>query len=138
MSKEYNGVMPLSALTADIVLNSLGYKTKWNEVDSENYEVLITAPAAIQEVDIAVSFLFSDPPKSKLDNGDLKDTDPMPFGKHKGTPMQDVPASYMFWLWTAAEHGAAKNHWSPVSKYIRKNLTAFEQEYPDGTWRAKL
>ena len=29
----------------------------------------------------------------------LEDTDPMPFGKHKGEMMQDVPASYLHWLW---------------------------------------
>ena len=28
----------------------------------------------------------------------LTDTDPMPFGEHKGKPMQDVPASYLAWL----------------------------------------
>lgn len=28
----------------------------------------------------------------------LTDLDPMPFGKHKGKPMQDVPASYLRWL----------------------------------------
>jgi hypothetical protein len=39
---------------------------------------------------------------SLLDNGKvLNDTDPMPWGLHQGTPMQDVPARYMFWLWTA-------------------------------------
>ena len=30
----------------------------------------------------------------------LQDTDPMPWGKWKGKPMQDVPADYLFWLWT--------------------------------------
>ena len=28
----------------------------------------------------------------------LNDLDPMPFGKHKGIMMQDVPASYFAWL----------------------------------------
>jgi uncharacterized protein (DUF3820 family) len=28
----------------------------------------------------------------------LTDLDPMPFGKHKGTIMQEVPASYLAWL----------------------------------------
>lgn len=27
------------------------------------------------------------------------DTDPMPFGKHRGELLQDVPASYLGWLW---------------------------------------
>jgi uncharacterized protein (DUF3820 family) len=29
----------------------------------------------------------------------LKDTDLMPFGMHKDIPMQDVPASYLMWLY---------------------------------------
>jgi uncharacterized protein (DUF3820 family) len=29
----------------------------------------------------------------------LKDTDPMPFGMHKGTQMQDVPASHLMYLY---------------------------------------
>lgn len=28
----------------------------------------------------------------------LKDSDPFPFGKYKGVPMRDVPASYFDWL----------------------------------------
>jgi hypothetical protein len=28
----------------------------------------------------------------------LTDKDPMPFGAHKGKPMEDVPASYLDWL----------------------------------------
>lgn len=64
----------------------------------------------------------------------LQDTDPMPFGKHKGTPMQDVPASYLFWLWTEGgkEHEVKT---CPVANYIDRNILALESEYPDGEWR---
>lgn len=31
------------------------------------------------------------------------DLDLMPFGKHKGEPMQDVPAHYLRWLWTEGD-----------------------------------
>lgn len=61
----------------------------------------------------------------------LKDTDPMPWGMHKGRPMQDVPAKYMHWLFT--ERGLDPN--SPVLDYIKRNLHALKQEYPDGIWR---
>jgi len=57
----------------------------------------------------------------------------MPFGKHEGVPMQDVPARYMFWLWTQC--GFESDIMSPVAQYIRENLSAFEMEYPDGIWR---
>lgn len=63
----------------------------------------------------------------------LVDLSPMPWGKHKGVPMQDVPASYMFWLWT--QRGFENNRVDSVADYIRRNLSAFEQEYPDGIWR---
>jgi hypothetical protein len=32
----------------------------------------------------------------------LTDADRMPFGKHKGLKMQEVPAQYLHWLWTEA------------------------------------
>jgi len=55
---------------------------------------------------------------------------PMPFGKHKGTPMQDVPASYLFWLWTNDVQG----HHGQIKKYIEENLNELKQNYPDGIW----
>ena len=62
----------------------------------------------------------------------LKDTDKMPFGKHKGVlMMQDVPASYLHWLWTT---GKEHDEQCPVAEYIRRNLTALQLEYPDGIW----
>lgn len=62
---------------------------------------------------------------------ELTDTDPMPFGKYKGTPMQDVPAFYLHWLWNS---GMKEDRVSPVAIYIRKNLSALRKEYSDGIW----
>jgi hypothetical protein len=62
----------------------------------------------------------------------LTDTDKMPFGKYRDTPMQDVPADYLFWLWT---NGMEHDKKSPVADYIRRNLSALSQEYPDGLWQ---
>jgi uncharacterized protein (DUF3820 family) len=64
----------------------------------------------------------------------LNDLSPMPFGKHKGVPMQDVPASYLFWLWS---NGKEHDKLCPVAEYIRSNLDALEMEYPDGVWKTK-
>ena len=61
----------------------------------------------------------------------LKDTDPMPWGKHKGIPMQDVPASYLHWLWT---NGKDNDFTCPVAQYIRDNIDALSKEYKDGIW----
>lgn len=62
---------------------------------------------------------------------ELGDTDLMPFGKHRGTPMQDVPASYLHYLWT---NGMREDKTSAVADYIRRNLSGLKKEHPDGIW----
>ena len=61
----------------------------------------------------------------------LNDTDKMPFGKYRGEPMQDVPASYLHWLWS---NGKEHDNLCQVADYIRRNKTALEQEYTNGIW----
>jgi len=61
---------------------------------------------------------------------ELEDDSPMPFGKYKGQPMQDVPANYLHWLWTKG--GLDKKH--PIGVYIQKNLECLKEEYKDGIW----
>lgn len=56
----------------------------------------------------------------------LNDDSPMPFGKHEGKEMIDVPASYFMWLWN-------KDEWygkpaKAVRNYIEDNLEAFKLE----------
>jgi uncharacterized protein (DUF3820 family) len=63
----------------------------------------------------------------------LRDIDKMPWGKHKDTPMQDVPASYLHYFWT--EKGLKDDMNDPVADYIRRNLIALKEEYKDGIWR---
>lgn len=62
----------------------------------------------------------------------LLDTSKMPWGRYVKIPMQDVPASYFHWLWT--ERGLNMDKQDPVADYIRRNLAALKQEYPDGIW----
>ncbi len=64
-------------------------------------------------------------------NAPLTDLTPMPFGKYKGTPMQDIPASYLHYLWT---NGMSGDKSGPVACYIRKNLDALQSENPDLIW----
>lgn len=54
----------------------------------------------------------------------LDDQSPMPFGKHKGKKMEDVPAEYLLWL-------RDQNHTGPVREYIEENLSALLKECPD-------
>lgn len=62
---------------------------------------------------------------------ELQDTDPMPWGKYKGTPMQDVPADYLHYLWT---NFGMKFKSGEVGDYILRNKAALKQEHPDGIW----
>lgn len=61
----------------------------------------------------------------------IDDTSPMPFGKYKGKPMQDIPASYLHWLWTS---GKKEDKQCEVADYIRRNLNALKLELPDAIW----
>ncbi len=57
----------------------------------------------------------------------LTDESAMPFGKHKGEKMENVPARYLLWLW---EDG----HWSkpaPLHDYIAESFSALSQESRD-------
>lgn len=60
----------------------------------------------------------------------LEDDSLMPFGKFQGTPMKDVPASYLFWCWCNASGECSHM----VKDYIKRNLAALKHEYPDGIW----
>lgn len=56
----------------------------------------------------------------------LTDTDPMPFGKHKGVPMQDVPAKYLLWL-----HNEGCSNLL-VANYIHNSMDAIKMEIEEG------
>lgn len=62
---------------------------------------------------------------------ELNDTSPMPFGKYRGTPMQDVPVGYLHWLWCNGVKGD-KN--GDLHKYIVSVLNALKDEDPDRIW----
>jgi uncharacterized protein (DUF3820 family) len=49
---------------------------------------------------------------------DLDDSSLMPYGKHKGTKMVDVPDSYLLWIY---ENDKCSDS---VKKYIESNLDA--------------
>lgn len=62
----------------------------------------------------------------------LQDLDPMPWGKHEKTPMQDVPASYFHYLWFHGKKSEVKT--CPVADYIQRNIHAFQKENRDLIW----
>lgn len=60
----------------------------------------------------------------------LTDESPMPFGKYKGENMEDVPASYLLWLY-------GNNVCSGVVKrYIQDNHDVLIKERGDPSWDA--
>lgn len=52
--------IPLTALPFDIILNAKGYKTEWEEIDKQNYNLKIIAPAQIRSIDIDIQFALDD------------------------------------------------------------------------------
>ena len=59
----------------------------------------------------------------------LTDESPMPFGKHKGTEMANVPADYLLWLWK--KQGTSKpfgEEAAAVQRYIIDNLDVLKKE----------
>ena len=59
----------------------------------------------------------------------LTDISPMPFGKHTGLAMKDVPASYLNWLWNNGQKDN-KPGVSAIADYIRSNLDALKRAFP--------
>jgi uncharacterized protein (DUF3820 family) len=53
---------------------------------------------------------------------EFTDSTPMPFGKHKGKAMANVPAVYLLWL-----HQQGCSH-DGIRKYISENYEALMQE----------
>lgn len=60
----------------------------------------------------------------------MTDKDPMPFGKYRGVPMEDVPAKYLDWLIDQPWIGK----WNDVVAYIEDNRMElnFELEHANG------
>jgi len=52
----------------------------------------------------------------------MTDESPMPFGKYKGEPLEDVPGSYLLWL-----HSQGLDE-GPLKDYIEENMDALDKE----------
>jgi hypothetical protein len=65
----------------------------------------------------------------------FQDSDVMPFGKHKGTKMEDVPASYLHWLYHQCKNNGCSNPdtWK-VFNYIVNSKAALMQETKNLIW----
>jgi len=66
----------------------------------------------------------------------LQDQSYMPFGKHRNERMEDVPASYLHYLYiNGIRESNADSDQGRVCRYIFDNLQSLKQEYPDGIWK---
>ena len=54
----------------------------------------------------------------------LTDESPFPFGKHRGVPMEKVPADYFFWL----EQQEWFSEWPAVVEYFESRRSSLEQD----------
>lgn len=63
---------------------------------------------------------------------ELDDNSEMPFGKHKGKEMVEVPASYLLWYWNENEskytRGLLSLMQNSVMRYINENMDALKLE----------
>lgn len=55
----------------------------------------------------------------------LTDDSRMPFGKHQGTKLSEVPSSYLLW---ALDQQWVRQQWPPLIDYIRDNQDALEMD----------
>ena len=58
----------------------------------------------------------------------LEDNDLMPFGKHKGKKMKDVPARYLLWIY---DQPWSLQKYPQVDAYIHYNFDVLEKEVED-------
>jgi len=61
----------------------------------------------------------------------LTDKSSMPFGKHKGARMKDVPPDYLLWLYETVEDDESEDindNTEAVLDYIEDNLEEIEKE----------
>lgn len=60
---------------------------------------------------------------------EYSDDTPMPFGKHKGSRLRHVPASYLLWWYEQKGDG-----FQELRRYIAKNKHALEVEKLDESY----
>lgn len=59
------------------------------------------------------------------------DTDKMPFGKHKGELLQDVPVNYLHWIY----HNINSGNNISLKHYIENNVNVLKTENTDLIWK---
>jgi hypothetical protein len=61
----------------------------------------------------------------------LRDTDRMPFGKHKGKMIAEIPDDYLLWLHGEMEKKHVSPFARPLKDYLDENLEAIKKNVED-------
>ena len=63
----------------------------------------------------------------------MTDTCLMPFGKYRSVRLEDVPASYLLWLWNEGlkAETATQSQRGDLARYIRDSMGALQMDAPD-------
>jgi uncharacterized protein (DUF3820 family) len=69
---------------------------------------------------------------------ELTDKSPMPFGKHEGILMGEVPARYLDWFAGECKRDEASDDALAVLDYIKRNRDAIDSELDDPVFDAIL
>lgn len=130
-------VTPKQVETANYLIAFIG---RWCENQPENLAALNLAEDDIKAAkqfreELAKQFLQAGKAKpapggkqiapNVTDHSVLTDASLMPYGKHKGTPMEQVPASYLLWLY---DNNRTTDQ---VRAYIVDNRAVLEKEMKD-------
>lgn len=71
---------------------------------------------------------------SPRENRNYKDSTKMPFGKHQGLKMKEVPSDYLIWM---SEQPWLKESWPKLYKYVQKHLKQMKEQEEKSFWAEK-
>ena len=63
----------------------------------------------------------------------MTDDDLMPFGKHQGIPLKDVPDDYLLWLYNQDIHPK----YSDLEDYLEENIDSIKANINKNRWYNK-
>jgi len=116
---------------ADIVI---GVITGADNIIDLNLDVVSVPPETAIEIDYPLDIVGAGIHTIYVVFLPILDDSLMPFGKHKGELMCDVPVSYLHWLWHNGPELRNEVKSNNVADYISRNLDALKMENRDLIW----
>ena len=72
-----------------------------------------------------------------INETNLTDGSPMPYGQYKSCPMEDVPVTYLHYIWHSKHSDPKIPNVKRVLDYIEKSLSALMKENEDLIWTSR-